>query len=432
MSLEPRSARLQSYAADIEGMDEGEDEISAILISDPVQPLTTPVAVTAAGSTRKTARSARVPSSVEQTVGPGPEGEVAAESGRRGRRRARGLDAAPATDPSVNSTVTPVAADKVTGKNRGRQRKSSAAAPLGSREPRHSDGQDEISPDKDAESERRVGRLRKRKANEMTTAAPMDEAPAGVKRRRSSRIAASTAADTSEVVEEPSVAEEIDDAEAARRLGGRHRRRTRASSATEPEEGNTTLELERNLEQELADTRPTRRRRRKETRHPARPSPVKQRQPKTAQAAPPRRSAQTATLDAVYEVGRDDEEADELFRAIPITVQRFVTSTSSRRRSSQQQDDEGEPDPLALDQAALPPKPDGANVVDVLAQLCDEVMAARLARLEERLAAAPDKGARKTLRIKYRAVMAFRSEIMGRLLEHVSLFLLLRKLPGRD
>ncbi|RYP41856.1 hypothetical protein DL767_000685 [Monosporascus sp. MG133] len=172
-------------------------------------------------------------------------------------------------------------------------------------------------------------------------------------------------------------AEEIDAHEAARRIG---RKRPRASPAREE---SPELALER-----VEDVEPAKKRRQKR----AQQSPAKQAQPKTQK---PKRKPSVRR--------RNDGEA------IPITVQRYTKHTHLN-------EDDTDADILNSD---IPfANRGGVNVIDVLAQMCDEVIESSLETLHQAAAQAADSAAKKEFRTKLRAIEAFQEELRTRLLEH--------------
>jgi len=71
----------------------------------------------------------------------------------------------------------------------------------------------------------------------------------------------------------------------------------------------------------------------------------------------------------------------------------------------------------------------GVNAVDVLTQMCEEVIDATLEKMQQRATAAmegsggaggPGNAVKKEMRTKMRALEAFQEELRTRLLEHVS------------
>ncbi|RYO97093.1 hypothetical protein DL766_002388 [Monosporascus sp. MC13-8B] len=172
-------------------------------------------------------------------------------------------------------------------------------------------------------------------------------------------------------------AEEIDAHEAARRIG---RKRPRASP---PREESPELTSER-----VKDVEPAKKPRQKR----AQQSPAKQAQPK------PRKPKGKPSVRR-----RNDGEA------IPITVQRYT-------KHAHLNEDDTDADILNSD---IPfANRGGVNVIDVLAQMCDEVIESSLETLHQAATQAADSAAKKEFRTKLRAIEAFQEELRTRLLEH--------------
>lgn len=220
-------------------------------------------------------------------------------------------------------------------------------------------------------------------------------------------------------------AEEIDAAEAAKALG--RRRPGRSLRTSSPELGSGAVEAE----QEAPEPRPeskTRKRARPRASSPAaqdqaaaismtnttiKPGP----QPKTHKDAAPgkkQRKRDSApgkgTRTNRRKSGDSDGNDDD---AIEITIQRFANNRTRVRSDG----DDGDLDPL---QAEIPyANCAGESVVDVLAQVCDEVMAATLAQFRELADEADSAAKKKECRVKMRAIEAYRGELGSRLLQHV-------------
>ncbi|RYP65988.1 hypothetical protein DL771_008035 [Monosporascus sp. 5C6A] len=172
-------------------------------------------------------------------------------------------------------------------------------------------------------------------------------------------------------------AEEIDAHEAARRIG---RKRPRPSPAREESPELTSERVE--------DVEPAKKRRQKR----AQQSPAKQAQPKFQK---PR--------------GRPSVRRRKDGEAIPITVQRYT-------KHAHLNEDDTDADILNSD---IPfANRGGVNVIDVLAQMCDEVIESSLETLHQAAAQAADSAAKKEFRTKLRAIEAFQEELRTRLLEH--------------
>ncbi|KAH7313661.1 hypothetical protein B0I35DRAFT_480333 [Stachybotrys elegans] len=194
-----------------------------------------------------------------------------------------------------------------------------------------------------------------------------------------------------ETEEEQEEAEEIGVDEAAERIG-RKRRRV-SQSRLSPELGSSMME-----ESAIEESAP-KRRRGKPTK-----SPVIQKQPaprKTQPAAAKSKGPKSKTSKP----RRRSEDGED--PTIEITVQGFV-------HNKKREDDAS--DTLV---AAIPfANHSGESVVDVLAQVCEEVIATALTQFQQAAAEAPDAAKKKEARVKIRAVEAYREELSTRLLEH--------------
>ncbi|KAI5918330.1 hypothetical protein F4810DRAFT_595357 [Camillea tinctor] len=178
--------------------------------------------------------------------------------------------------------------------------------------------------------------------------------------------------------EEAEEAEEVDVHEAARRIG---RKRPRVSPPREE-----SPELHSQL---IEQKRPAKKHQRKRPND----TPAKQAQPK------PRKERAKPTARK----RKSDGEA------IPITVQRYT------KRTIHNEDDTDE-DILNAD---IPfANRSGVNVIDVLSQICDEVIEGSLESVHEAAVNAKDAGVKKEFRTKLRALEAFQEELRTRLLEH--------------
>jgi hypothetical protein len=199
--------------------------------------------------------------------------------------------------------------------------------------------------------------------------------------------------------EEP--AEEISDDGAARQIG---RKRPRQSFQPSPELGS-----EESDNQEPEEPAPKRQAR-------ARKAPVTQRQPakrrNPAEGKPKKKKAPKARSTGSRARAGSTDDAP-----IEITVQRFVNAEGEEGSD----EDGGSEIPFA--------NRSGETVVDVLAQVCEEVIGATLGQLEHLAYNTTDPAKRKETRIKMRAVEAYREEVSARLLQHVSLTNLAYELP---
>ncbi|KAK1247334.1 hypothetical protein MKX07_002243 [Trichoderma sp. CBMAI-0711] len=94
---------------------------------------------------------------------------------------------------------------------------------------------------------------------------------------------------------------------------------------------------------------------------------------------------------------------------IEITVQRFV----NLKKRGNEADDE---DPLQSEMAFV--NHGGESVIDVFAQVCDEVISSTLEQFQEAASGAEDAAKKKEYRIKMRAIEAYREELKSRFLQH--------------
>lgn len=178
--------------------------------------------------------------------------------------------------------------------------------------------------------------------------------------------------------EEAEEAEEVDVQTAARRIG---QKRPRVSSPQEesPELGSKVVD----------SARPAKKSKKKQVQT----SPAKQSQPKA-----PKTKNKTPSIRR-----RSDGEA------IPITVQRYT-------KRMHLNEDDTEADIL---NAEIPfANRGGVNVIDVLSQICDEVIDSSLETLHEAGVNAKDAATKREFRTKLRALEAFQEELRTRLLEH--------------
>lgn len=194
--------------------------------------------------------------------------------------------------------------------------------------------------------------------------------------------------------EDHEVAEEIGVDEAAQRIG---RKRPRISlGRISPELGSSLLEREGTQEGSGSKRRRGR---------PVK-SPATQKQPQAKKTTAVPAPAKEARPKAHKKSRRHSDDADD--PAIEITVQGFVHNKKPN------EDD-------LLDSGIPYANRGGESVVDVFAQVCEEVIASALAQFEQLAADATDNAKRKEYRVKMRAVEAYREELSSRLLEHVRL-----------
>ncbi|RDA95552.1 hypothetical protein CP533_1226, partial [Ophiocordyceps camponoti-saundersi (nom. inval.)] len=183
-------------------------------------------------------------------------------------------------------------------------------------------------------------------------------------------------------------AEEIDQFETARVLGKNSSRRAPRSS---PELGSAPVEAD---EEVLPPQKGA-----------GKSSPAKQRQPAKG---PPRRPKQKASDKRGNKADNNDNDNDgDGDDGVDITVQRFV-----KKRGG----DADDADPLQSDMAFV--NRAGESVVDVFAQVCEEVVASTLTQLQHLLDSAEGPAKKRECRIKMRAIEAYREELRSRLLQH--------------
>ena len=138
---------------------------------------------------------------------------------------------------------------------------------------------------------------------------------------------------------------------------------------------------------------------------------------KASKPAPKQRKRKSAAP-----ADRNDDEEDEVAAndntAVEITVQRFV---NHKKRGG----NDDEEDPL---HSEIPfANRTGESTVDVLAQVCEEVISNTMGQFHELLGGAGTEAAKKKeYRIKMRAIDAYKEELNSRFLQHVSGILPLR------
>lgn len=214
-----------------------------------------------------------------------------------------------------------------------------------------------------------------------------------------------------EPVDEPGgdEATEVGDAEAAKAL---RRERPRPSPrVTSPELGSIDHRQHGEDEPSPEPEQPRRKR--------GRPSPAKQKQggPKPrAKPAKPAPNAKAAAQSkprgrpkASPKRKRQTSEEGDPDASIALTVHRFV---NHRNR------DGDDTDPLQLE---IPfANRSGESVVDVFAEVCDEVIEHTIGQFQGVVDSSTDASKKKEFRVKVRAVEAYRAVLSSRLLEHVS------------
>lgn len=181
---------------------------------------------------------------------------------------------------------------------------------------------------------------------------------------------------------ENEVAEEVNIQTAAKTIG---RKRPRVSVPRE-----ASPELHSKDVEDVEDVRPAK----KSKQRRVQASPAKQSKPKAPKSK-----------DKPSKRRRSDGEA------IPIIVQRYTKRMHLN---------EGDSDADILNADIPFANRGGVNVIDVLAQVCEEVIDSSLETLHEAAVNAKDPSSKKEFRTKLRALEAFQEELRTRLLEHVS------------
>jgi len=194
----------------------------------------------------------------------------------------------------------------------------------------------------------------------------------------------------SDPVEEQEEAEAIDDAQVTILLKKNRRRRvSRNFPAGSPDLG----------ESEISIPVPPKRKRK----HKGESSPVQQRQPQPKKSmSKDRQSSKKTTKKAKLRAGSP----------IPITVHRLTRPVLY---------EEDEPGADILNAEIPRAKRGGVNVIDVLSQICQEIVSTGLDTLEDGGNNCEDPALRREYKTKWRAVHSFGEELQTRLLEHVSI-----------
>lgn len=196
----------------------------------------------------------------------------------------------------------------------------------------------------------------------------------------------------------------------------------------EPEIQDAT-EAEDEVEETTLPT-PPKRKRGRPSKSPPSKSPTMQKRPATkpkpaepAKPVKPRKRIQVQPEDSNDEKEepqpkkaktkkRHSDQSEGDGGTIEITVQRFV---NHKRRGNEDDD----VDPLQNELAFA--NPGGESVIDVFAQVCDEVISTTLEQFQEVAGGAEDAAKKKEYRIKMRAIEAYREELKSRFLQHVRL-----------
>ncbi|KAK1980834.1 AT hook domain-containing protein [Colletotrichum cereale] len=201
-----------------------------------------------------------------------------------------------------------------------------------------------------------------------------------------------------------SLAEEVHTNEAAQRLG---RKRARKSPKPPSPEPDSTIADEDHDE-------PVPKRRKKQTQK----SPAKQKQ-----GRPKGTSKAKNTSPKAAPKRKKKQGADGGGESVTIPVQRFT------KRVQVADGDEDDADVLNLD---IPfAGRGGVNTVDVLTQVCDEMIETSLDTLKEGVRNAQDKSAKREYQVQFRALEAYQEELRTRLLQHTILLDALHSLRKR-
>ena len=244
----------------------------------------------------------------------------------------------------------------------------------------------------------RTSRLRRVSEDEPTAAPPeAEEQPVELAPDHS----AVTAEEEAELPEkeaspEPTAAEEIGVTEAARTIGKRRPRRSEGS----PELGSGQLG------EDVEEQPMPRRRSERLSKSPAtqkQPLPKKKR-PTRARPSGKTKKSKSKSRRRGSDKSRDSGGASR--EPIEITVQRFVNVKEDAKDSVYSE--------ISFANHS------GESVVDVFAQVCEEVIAHTLSQFQQLAENSNDPKDRKTCRIKMRAIEAYREELSSRILQHVS------------
>ncbi|KAL7949621.1 hypothetical protein V8C42DRAFT_311445 [Trichoderma barbatum] len=145
-------------------------------------------------------------------------------------------------------------------------------------------------------------------------------------------------------------------------------------------------------------------------RQPAtKPKPVKPRKRVEAQPQDSNDENEEPQPKKVKTKKRHSDQSEGDGGTIEITVQRFV---NHKKRGNEDDD----VDPLHNEMAFV--NHGGESVIDVFAQVCDEVISTTLEQFQEVASGAEDAAKKKEYRIKMRAIDAYREELKSRFLQH--------------
>lgn len=243
-------------------------------------------------------------------------------------------------------------------------------------------------------------------------------------------------------------AEDIDDNTAAAVIG---QKRTQERSSKTPRtdrrisQGELEDELNDTLGPELSAAKKSKRGRpgsspaaqtQPKAKAKTKPKPVTTRKPRTSPMAAKRLPAKPAPDKASSPGSRPRRHSnDEDNAAFEVTVQRFVNHKRRATKASAGDASDSEAgDGVDEDTDHLQLKIPFANraaesPVDVFAQLCEEVIGNITTQFQKHLRNAPDAARKKEIRVKLRAVEAYREELNLRLLQHVSIARSAKRFP---
>ncbi|TID06550.1 hypothetical protein CH35J_001211 [Colletotrichum higginsianum] len=197
-----------------------------------------------------------------------------------------------------------------------------------------------------------------------------------------------------------SLAEEVNANEAAERLGRKRPRRSPRRPSPEPDSTNAD---------EAQEEPPPKRRRKQSQKSPAEQKQGRPKASSKAKHSPTKRKRK--------------QGADGTEESITIPIQRFT----KRLPVAEGNDDDADVLNLDIPFAAR----GGVNTVDVLTQMCDEIIEASLDTLKEGVRNATDKATKREHQVQLRALEAYQEELRTRLLQHTILLDALHSLRKR-
>ncbi|KAL6904877.1 hypothetical protein GGI43DRAFT_398294 [Trichoderma evansii] len=220
--------------------------------------------------------------------------------------------------------------------------------------------------------------------------------------------------DIREETEEPESEPEPDETELEPELESEAQQEPEPEPESEPERGEET-EDEAEVEEPVLPT-PPKRKRGRPSKSPTiqkppttKPKPVKPRKRVKAQPEDINDENEEPQPKKARTKKRHSDQSEGDGGMIEITVQRFV---NLKKRGNEDDD----LDPLQNEMTFM--NHGGESVIDVFAQVCDEVISTTLEQLQELSAGAEDAAKKKEYRIKMRAIEAYREELKSRFLQH--------------